>query len=160
MGNRLPVSETEDKIRQFLRGDLPAVEFEQWVYNTPSLQSLCGRDLYLELLSVDYRDVQAVESMKRRLIVWFNDKYPRSIPEMDKDPERRTIRISGHEIAGSLLEMKCEKCNSFLVHHDIYDSNFCPLGMNSLLDQSLFTTDRMRQSTDLCVRPLVPIWKR
>ena len=58
------MSDIEEKIWQFLRGDLPTPEFEQWVYDTPELKTLCGPDLFLELLSVDYRDSRAVDHIK------------------------------------------------------------------------------------------------
>jgi hypothetical protein len=69
--NRLSVSDLKEKIWQFLRGSLPTSEFEQWVYETPELETLFGFDLFLDLLSVDYRDSDAVEHMKVILQDWF-----------------------------------------------------------------------------------------
>ncbi len=121
------MSDIEEKIWQFLRGDLPIVEFEQWVYDTPELEELCGLDLYLELLSVDYRDKYAVDSIKKRLRFWLHERFPHSFPNINEDRKHGTLRINGQEIVGSVTRYMCEECNSFLVHHENYDSFFCPL---------------------------------
>jgi len=122
-----PLSDIEKEIFQFLRGDLSTAEFEQWIYNnTPELEPLFGRDLFLDLISLNYRDERATESLKLTLKVWFNVRYPHSIPDIEEDLERGIVRINSHEIVGFVSEMSCPVCNTSLVHHEIYDSFFCP----------------------------------
>jgi len=113
------MSDIAEKIWQFIRGAFSIVEFEQWIYNTPELETLCSPDLFFELISLDYRDKNAVERMKGSLRVWIRERFRDSFPKINEDREHRIVRINGHEIFGVLTELKCVKCKSSLVP-------FCP----------------------------------
>lgn len=58
------MSDVQEKIRRFIRGDLSGGEFEEWIYDTPEVEALCGPHLFIELLSVDYRDTREVERIR------------------------------------------------------------------------------------------------
>ncbi len=121
-------SDIQEKIWQFIRGGFSTVEFEQWIYNTPELETLCGPDLFFELISLDYRDKNAVEGMKGWLGVWIREGFPDLFPKINEDHERRIVRINGHELLGFVSTgLKCVKCKSSLVYHEIYDSFSLPI---------------------------------
>lgn len=63
-----------DVIWRFVRGDLPATEFERWLYAHGNLEATLGVPLYLELISTDFRDATAVRAARRTL-----DAYARSL---------------------------------------------------------------------------------
>ena len=56
------MSETEllEAIWRFVRGDTDAASFEQWLYAHSELEDTLGNALYLELISADYRNVEAI----------------------------------------------------------------------------------------------------
>ena len=43
------------KYFEFLHGDVPLEELEQWIYSTNELEEIFSRDDYLELISLNYR---------------------------------------------------------------------------------------------------------
>ena len=57
------MSERSDPILEhlwkFVRGDLPASRFEQWVYTEPDLERHLGGDLYPETISTDFSNKEA-----------------------------------------------------------------------------------------------------
>jgi hypothetical protein len=71
-------SDVEEKIWQFLRGDLPPVEFEEWVQSTPALETLLGNNLFLQLLSADYRNWFGAAEISESLETWVDAHYPRN----------------------------------------------------------------------------------
>ena len=71
-------SDIEEKIWQFLRGDLPPVEFEEWVHITPDLKPPLGNNLFLDVLSADYRNWVAVAEISESLETWIEAYYPRN----------------------------------------------------------------------------------
>ncbi len=45
---------------RFAGARMPAEEFEEWLYNEPTVEAALGADHYLELISVDFRNQRAV----------------------------------------------------------------------------------------------------
>ncbi len=74
---------------RFVRGDESARVFEHWAYDEPTLEARLGGDLYLELISADFRDAEAVWSLRDRL-----GAYVRSLP----GPDCRCIRLRDLDI--------------------------------------------------------------
>jgi hypothetical protein len=74
---------------KFVRGDEPPQVFERWAYQEPTLESRLGADLYLELISTDFRNAEAVWSMREQL-----GSYVRSLP----GPRCRCIRLRDLDI--------------------------------------------------------------
>lgn len=64
-------------IWRFIRGDLPAAEFERWLYAHEELESAVGAPGYLALISTDFRDPVAVRRARSQLA-----KYARSATVM------------------------------------------------------------------------------
>ncbi len=52
---------------KFVRGDGAPQAFERWIYQQPSLETRLGADLYLEVISTDFQDSEAVWSIRERL---------------------------------------------------------------------------------------------
>ena len=71
-------SDIPEKIWQFLRGDLPSVEFERWVHETPELEKFCGPALFQQLISVDYRNWLTLGEVTESLEDWVDKRYPRN----------------------------------------------------------------------------------
>jgi len=70
-------SDIGEKIWMFLRGDLPPVEFEQWVRDTPELEMMFGPPLFQEVISADYRNWLSLENVSESLETWVDEHYPR-----------------------------------------------------------------------------------
>ncbi len=51
----------------FLRGDMAVRDFELWIYSDDSLETVFGAELYLTLISADWRDRHAVARLIERL---------------------------------------------------------------------------------------------
>lgn len=58
-----------ERLWAFVRGDVPAVEFEKWVYREPRLESELGAELYLVTVSASFSDREAVWSLRCALAV-------------------------------------------------------------------------------------------
>ena len=52
---------------RFIRGDLPVSAFEAWIYGESGLEAVLGEALYMELISTDYRDRDAVFNLREKL---------------------------------------------------------------------------------------------
>ncbi len=50
------MTEIETTIWKFTRNDLPAVEFEQWVYAHPELEKFWGNEFYLSTAKTKFFD--------------------------------------------------------------------------------------------------------
>ena len=59
--------ENIETIWRFLRGDMPVLEFEQWVYGEKTLESTLGPDLYLELISASFKSKDSAYQIKEML---------------------------------------------------------------------------------------------
>lgn len=53
-----------ERLWAFVRGDVSVVEFEQWVYAEPRLESELGEELFLTAISTDFADREAVWSLR------------------------------------------------------------------------------------------------
>jgi hypothetical protein len=52
---------------RFVRGDTTPAEFEQWAYSETTLEALLGPELYMRIISTDYRDRDAVWRVRGEL---------------------------------------------------------------------------------------------
>jgi hypothetical protein len=52
---------------RFVRDDVPAAQFEQWVYSEPDLESHLGCELYLLTISTNFADKDATWSIREAL---------------------------------------------------------------------------------------------
>lgn len=55
------------RIWQFIRGDLSVHDFEQWLYSDEGLEEILGKTLYLDVISADYSDKDALFRTKKLL---------------------------------------------------------------------------------------------
>jgi len=60
------------KLYEFLNGDISIKEFEQWVYQTPSLKEELQTTVYLDLLSFDYRQKGAAYFIEQKINPYIN----------------------------------------------------------------------------------------
>ena len=56
---------TRNKFYQAITKEIPLSAFEEWVYNTPSLENELGEDIYFRLISFDYNS--------KDQIIWLED---------------------------------------------------------------------------------------
>ena len=49
---------------RFVPWDVPAAQFEQWVYSEPDLESHLGCELYLQTISTNFADKRATCSIR------------------------------------------------------------------------------------------------
>lgn len=56
-----------NKIWEFVRGDLGAGDFEKWVYKNNELEDILSKELYLEIISVNYKSKSEVSDLKQKL---------------------------------------------------------------------------------------------
>ena len=52
---------------EFARGDLGVEPFERWLYSHPELEELFGNELYMTVVSADYRDRNAAADVREAL---------------------------------------------------------------------------------------------
>jgi hypothetical protein len=69
-----PILET---IWRFVRRDLPAREFEQWLYAT-ALEERLGPEFYLEAISTDFADAEQLDQLRVRLEAFAHESTPRA----------------------------------------------------------------------------------
>jgi len=60
-------SAVETTLWRFARGDMPSAEFETWLYTHDGLEAELGEQLYLDLVSLDYRDKHELFALRERL---------------------------------------------------------------------------------------------
>jgi hypothetical protein len=60
-------SAVETTLWRFVRGDMPSAEFEAWLYTHDELEAELGQQLYLDLVSLDYRDKHALFALRESL---------------------------------------------------------------------------------------------
>jgi len=56
-----------ENIWKFIRGDMLASDFENWVYSNSTLESLFGKTLYLEIVSANFSSKDTVFQLKKTL---------------------------------------------------------------------------------------------
>ena len=54
----------QDKFLAYVDGELSPAEFERWVYDTPELESVLGKENYLKILSYDFHQKGGNSSIK------------------------------------------------------------------------------------------------
>lgn len=72
-------AENEDiqMLWKFVSGDISTHEFENWLYNNGTLESLLGKDFYLEAISTDFRpSARQVFSLKKKLKEFLLKTHP------------------------------------------------------------------------------------
>lgn len=52
---------------RFVRGDLSIPDFETWLYVQDNLESELGHDLYMEVISFDYRDQRELFALRQKI---------------------------------------------------------------------------------------------
>ena len=65
-----------ESIWRFIRGDMKVQEFEQWVYSENTLEKMLGKTLYLETISVNYSDKDALRKIKKLLSEYARQTSP------------------------------------------------------------------------------------
>lgn len=58
----------KDRILNFLFGKEPIKSFELWVYNDSDLESRVGKELYLELIAINYNDTFVLDKLTQIII--------------------------------------------------------------------------------------------
>lgn len=66
-------STINQKIWRFIVGDTDLREFERWVSESPDLEETLGEDIYLDLISSDYGNPEAVATLQHSLETWARD---------------------------------------------------------------------------------------
>lgn len=61
------ISDLMHTIWKFARGDMPASDFEKWVYAQPKLEDLLGKNLYFDVISADFSSPDVVFLIKKKL---------------------------------------------------------------------------------------------
>jgi hypothetical protein len=65
-----------ENIWRFIRGDMRVQDFEQWVYSENSLEKMLGKNLYFEIISVNYSDKDALYEIKQHLSEYAQQESP------------------------------------------------------------------------------------
>jgi hypothetical protein len=65
-----------ESIWRFIRGDMKVQDFEQWVYSENNLEKMLGKTLYLETISVNYSDEDALRKIKELLSEYARQTSP------------------------------------------------------------------------------------
>ncbi len=79
------------EIWKFIRGDLTTSEFEQVIYYNDNIKSLFDEDLYLKIISNDFRNKDSTYLLKQEIKNYLKNKYPRNC----KCIERNNLSIIG-----------------------------------------------------------------
>ena len=61
---------------RFVRGDMAVRDFEAWLYADESLELRFGKPLYLQLISADFRDAQAIRQVRSSLDTYARTQLP------------------------------------------------------------------------------------
>jgi hypothetical protein len=56
-----------ENIWKFIRGDMLASDFENWVYSNPTLENIFGKTLHLEIISTNFSSKDIVFQLKKTL---------------------------------------------------------------------------------------------
>lgn len=71
------MNKLHEELWKFARGDSLVEQFEQWVYDSPELETYLGTDLYWDLITLNFRNRRAVLDFQSRLEAWLYEKTPR-----------------------------------------------------------------------------------
>jgi hypothetical protein len=61
---------------KFILGHATPKDFEQWLYSDPDAKAIFGETLYLDLISVNYRDRNSTGALKEPLFQWAKRSSP------------------------------------------------------------------------------------
>lgn len=75
-------AEMIDHIRRFVEEIMESSYFESWVYKTPELEKLLPGDLFLDVLSCDYRHSTSISRLQRKLKAWARVRFPYGYPKV------------------------------------------------------------------------------
>lgn len=124
--------QVKETLFRFLEGDICLSDFENWIYGSEQLKVLIGKDLYLELVSVDFRREAARYESERTIF---------SVIERNEFIEWRLCRLMNRIIArpadvhGDILLAYRLYCRGYRFLAKIgmtYGINVaCPLPMNN-----------------------------
>lgn len=70
--NAVPPNPELLQIYRFVRGDMNPQEFELWIYANPQMKERLSPPLYLDVISVDFRDSGSVYEIRQRLHDWVS----------------------------------------------------------------------------------------
>lgn len=73
VGKSNQIKEILEQLWMFVRGDMSAADFEQWAYSKPMLESCLGEEFYLEVISTDFRDKDAVHAVRKSVRQFAQD---------------------------------------------------------------------------------------
>lgn len=67
-----------DVMWMFARGDMLPVEFEKFIYARPDLEAEMPSDLYLTVLSFDYKtaELAQVQNLRKNIAEWLKNRFP------------------------------------------------------------------------------------
>jgi len=63
-------------IWRFIRGDMKIKDFERWLYSENSIEQVLGKDLYFEVISVNYSDNGALYRIRQLLSEYARQESP------------------------------------------------------------------------------------
>jgi hypothetical protein len=135
-----------EKLWEFIRGDLPTGELERLVYGDASFEEHLGHELYLEVVSNDFRSGDATHKIKQRLADFQRSRHPMAcrcielkssaVVDMGEEGERvfGTLRRVAERGAPRwwLSLNRCDECGqSWLVGEDSRQNDvFCMLRLD------------------------------
>lgn len=99
--------EHSETIWRFLRGDMPAGEFESWLYATPGLEEFLGAELHFQSISVVFDRVEEVETLLRELTRHMRSLGPRPCRCLEI-PDRAvlTLGFESEPLMSTFVELK------------------------------------------------------
>jgi hypothetical protein len=111
-------------IWELIRGDLPIADFERLAYGDAALEEHLGHELYLEVVSTDFRSGDATHKLKRKLAEFQRRRRPlacrcielknAAVVDMGEESDRvfRTLRQVAERGAPYwwLFLSRCEEC--------------------------------------------------
>jgi hypothetical protein len=135
-GHELDHKPDQQRIWQFIRGDLPTAEFESWLYNSKGLENLLGRkgkegnELYQDLMFANFKDENKLGEVKKNLQVFLREHFPLNcecvnVPDfavVDEGSEywcrifATLTRIKTHESRWWLNLFLCDECGDYWLH--------------------------------------------
>jgi len=70
------VKSIKSTIKLFIRGDLNTKLFESWVYAEEDLENFFGRSTYLNIIEMNFKDINLVYDLKIKLTTFLKSKFP------------------------------------------------------------------------------------
>lgn len=89
----------------FARGDMSPLEFEKFIYERPDLEAEMPSDLYLNVLSFDYKTVEVgqTQTLRKNLAEWLKIRFPLPCPCYVWSNQKTFILSAGDEPFGDCL---------------------------------------------------------